>query len=146
MFNDLGDKIKSLAIILLIIEVLCTILCIIAGIASGYFLLVLVTIPVSIFFAAFTILCGYAIGEIVELCYGISSGTAENRKNIEKIIALLKSGKSEKSDNINKSVTAEEKVSMIEKETNTFICPACGKRQMAANATCWSCGAKFDKK
>lgn len=131
MFNNVGEKIKGVAVIWFVLSLIASVILGLATAESGGILFLLIGVVVSWVTALFL----YGFGELIE-------STAENKRINRRILASLTG---ENLDDVKKTLakeTAEEDIPADE-ELPQRECPECGFKHDFDYPKCPACGHKY---
>jgi len=155
MYNNLSQKLKTLAICVLIVEV-------VAGLILGIWLCSINEEYVlgSIFFMILNFLAAwifscvlYALGLILEKTESVENDTKRLQRSVKKRTSDVKTAPNHVEDISNNRVdTADNEQELdqdapataIRTNTNTIVCSKCHYEQPGQRTFCWHCGAKFE--
>ncbi len=135
MYENVGEKIKSLAITIAVIEFLLTAIpgIILMATDESMILTGLIVIIVGFIVAWLSSLLLYGFGELIEL-------TASNERNTRSILNLLKQKELSTPASANAPQGAKSEPLYTEE---SIVCPACNFKQPAYRTVCFHCGKSF---
>ena len=149
MYENLGGKLKGLAIVEMILGVIASVVYgIITGVslgASGWIVGIIIAV-VGILVSYFFTLGLYAIGEIVENVEAVWSDISKIRSSLDKIDSSINNMNSSSNSGVVKDVKPAEakEGEAIPLNDDLVKCPVCGSIQRNNRETCWKCEAKFN--
>ena len=162
MFDNIGGKIKTFAIVHFIVETLAAVIVsIILAVNSWDGAVYLLIIPGGIFYALVVSWFMYGFGELIEQqtqtndyleqignkigdLVTARKNDTHNRATVENdTVGTVKETPGKKEDRVDHTSSIA-KIE-INPESENIVCPICGTQQKANRNVCWHCGAKFDK-
>ena len=134
MYDNIGGKLKGLAIAVFIIEAIAAVIIgidLAVGDQMLFGVLILILGPIVAWISTWLL---YGFGEMYDMLCDIKQNTRP---------ATSKSQPHNQNES-SKETTSSICDSNTTKKMELIACPACGRKQASTNKECWQCGAKLD--
>ena len=151
MYENIGKKIKGLAVWMFIVDAIGGIITgIVLAAEEGIFILISIGAPIVAWISSWLL---YGFGELIDACY-------DNKINTSKILDIISQPiKIANSQQAQNEVTTHQKTNSVKKEEtssydikvdtyeivndSTIKCANCGTEQNKNRVVCWNCGKPF---
>ncbi len=148
MFDNIGDKLRLLAIIFFIIGVVGSIVVFIVLCADGMFIEGLIALSVGVVASWVSNLIFYGVGEAVEYSKSANYYAKQALNELREIKIENKNTSIQEHETlVSARVEAEEDVAVESAFTivnnGNIVCEQCKFEQPSGRKVCWKCGAKF---
>lgn len=142
MFGNSGSKLRIVAIVGFVIQIIALVISFIAQLIDGSFLLGLLILAIGFLVAYIETLFIVTIADSENNSDGLMGSIWELKKQIKELQDKIDAIKFESSDTAERIPQISQTADTVHAAENEMIsCPACGKSQYGSNGRCYSCGS-----